>query len=263
MRELEIYPDVFPEPHAKDCGEDEYGLWVEFDYKGVYQRYRWIEPGTFLMGSPQQEEQRHPDEILHHVSILKGFWMAETTVTQALWEVVMGNNPSRFKNRLRPVERISWHDTQQFIDEINHFSEGPLVRLPTEAEWEYACRAGTTTAFSFGNNITADVVNFDSNYAYAGVTSGVYRRKTVEVGSLPCNAWGLYEMHGNVLEWCGDCYEEPGPRAVNSQIIESYRPRILRGGSWFTGGRSARSACRDYFDPNEQFAFLGFRLVCN
>ncbi len=85
MRELEIYPDVSPEPHAKDCGEDEYGLWVEFDYKGVYQRYRWIEPGIFLMGSPQQEAQRHPDEILHHVSILKGFWMAETTVTQALW----------------------------------------------------------------------------------------------------------------------------------------------------------------------------------
>ncbi|MEE9345242.1 MAG: formylglycine-generating enzyme family protein [Methylococcales bacterium] len=263
MRDLEVFPDVFPEPYAKDWGEDQYGPWVEFDYKGVFQRYRWNEPCTFLMGSPQQEAQRHPDEFQHHVEILKGFWMAETTVTQALWEIVMGNNPSRFKSRQRPVERISWHDVQQFINEINNFSEALSVRLPTEAEWEYACRAGTTTAFSFGECITADMVNFDSNYAYIGAEKGLYRKTTVEVGSLPCNAWGLYEMHGNVLEWCGDCYQEPGPRAVNSQIIEAYRPRILRGGSWFTGGRSARSACRDYFDPTEQFAFLGFRLVCN
>jgi len=264
MRELEIFPEEFPEPDSRDWGEDQYGLWIEFDYNGVFLRYRWNEPGRFIMGSPEQEAQRHPDEFQHEVSISKGFWMAETTVTQALWESVMGSNPSRFKSWRRPVERISWHDTQHFIDEINKISEGLSIRLPTEAEWEYACRAGTTTAFSFGETITTDVVNFDSNYTYVGTaTNGHYRRSTVEVGSLPCNTWGLYEMHGNVLEWCEDCYEEPGPRAINSQIIDSCRPRILRGGSWFNGDRCARSACRDYYDPTEQFAFFGFRLVCS
>ncbi len=263
MRKLDIFPTVFPEPNAKDWGEDQYGLWIEFDYKGGFQRYRWNEPGTFLMGSPQNELQRHPDEAQHQITIAKGFWMAETTVTQGLWELVMGNNPSRFKNRRRPVERISWHDAQQFISEINHCSEGLSVRLPTEVEWEYACRAGTATAFSFGENITTDLVNFDCNYAYIGAPIGVNRKSTIEVGSLPCNDWGLYEMHGNVLEWCQDCYEEPEQTAVNSQIIEPYRPRVLRGGSWFNGGRNARSACRDYFDPTEHFAFLGFRLLCS
>lgn len=263
MRELEIFPAEFPEPYAKDWGEDQYGLWIEYDYSGVPQRYRWNEPGTFIMGSPAQEAQRHPDEFQHEVSIYKGFWMAETTVTQALWEIVMGNNPSRFRHGRRPVERITWHDAQDFINQINNVTDGLTVRLPTEAEWEYACRAGTTTAFSFGETITADLVNFDSNFSYIGSTAGPYRRATVEVGSLPCNAWGLYEMHGNVLEWCGDCYEELGPRAVDERIIESLRPRVLRGGSWFNGGRCARSACRDCYDPTKSFAFFGFRLVCN
>jgi formylglycine-generating enzyme required for sulfatase activity len=154
--------------------------------KGIEQRFRWIEPGKFMMGSPESEPERYDDELLHEVVLTKGFWLAETACTQELWEAVMGSNSSRFKGKKRPVENVSWEDCATFLEKINILIPGRNFRLPTEAEWEYACRAGTQTPFSFGDNITPEQVNYDGNYPYNNGPKGEYRGKTVDVGSLPC-----------------------------------------------------------------------------
>jgi len=177
-----------------------------FTYKGVRQIFRWIEPGAFLMGSPENEPERYADEIQHQVSISQGFWLAETTVTQALWMAVIGENPSRFQGENRPVENISWEDAQVFISKMNGMKPELRLCLPTEAQWEYACRAGTQTPFAFGEQIDTSLVNFDGTEPYNHAKPSEYRHETVSVKSLPVNDWGLYEMHGNVLEWCGDWY---------------------------------------------------------
>ena len=166
-----------------------------FTYKGVRQDFRWIEPGTFLMGSPLDEPERRDDETPHEVTLTKGFWLADTTVTQALWEAVMGESPSRFKGANRPVESITWHDAQTFIDKMNSLKAALRLCLPTEAQWEYACRAGTTTPFFFGDQISAEWVNFNGTAPYNEGRESEFRAQTVEVGSLPPNEWGLYEMH--------------------------------------------------------------------
>ena len=150
MRTHQIYPKEFPEPWASDWGEDEYGLWMGFTYKGVKQLFRWIEPGSFDMGSPVEELERNDNEDQHTVTLTHGYWLAESTVTQALWQAVMNETPSDFKGDNRPVENISWDDAQRFIDTMNTMKGELKLCLPSEAQWEYACRAGTNTAFSFG-----------------------------------------------------------------------------------------------------------------
>jgi sulfatase modifying factor 1 len=230
---------------------DEIGKYVYIEYKGIIQRMRWIEPGEFLMGSPGDEPGRDSDEFLHKVKLTKGFWLADTVCTQEMWQAVMGKNPSNFKGKGLPVEQVSWEDCQEFITKLNEKFPDYNFRLPTEAEWEYACRAGTTTPFSFGDNITTDQVNYDGNYPIA-------------VKSFPCNTWGLYEMHGNVWEWCQDWYGEdyyrespvedpPGPAAGIS--------RVLRGGCWFINGWDVRSAVRDRSRPGNRHNRIGFRLA--
>lgn len=195
---------------ADDWDTDEYGHWVTFSItdkqgKKITQRMRWIEPGTFLMGSPQDEPERDDDEgPQHQVTISQGFWLFDTACTQALWQAVMGKNPSRFKGADRPVENVSWNNCQDFLKRLNKRLPGLDLNLPTEAQWEYACRAGTTTPFSFGLNITPEQVNYNGEYPYPGGKKGSYRGETVPVASLPPNPWGLYEMHGNVDEWCQD-----------------------------------------------------------
>ena len=208
MRTLNIYPYEFPEPWASDWGEDEYGLWMGFTYKGVKQFFRWIEPGTFMMGSPTDELERSDDEIQHSVTITQGYWLADSTVTQALWQAAMGTNSSYFKGENLPVEQVSWKDAQRFIDTLNSLKPELKLCLPTEAQWEFACRAGTTTPFSFGDQINASQVNFDGNHPYNNGRESEYRNQTVAVKSLPPNLWGLYEIHGNVWEWCQDWYGE-------------------------------------------------------
>ena len=242
---------------------DDFGLYYDLAVNGVIQRFRWIEPGTYMMGSPETEAERYDNEVLHTVTLSTGYWLADTAVTQALWRAVMGNNPARFKeNTENPVEQVSWNDAQHFIETVNRQHAAVQLRLPTEAEWEYACRAGTDTPFSFGDTITTEQVNFDGNFPYAGGKKGEYRGKTVAVKSLPPNRWGLYEMYGNVWEWCQDRYGGyPAEPLTDPQGPMRGAARVVRGGSWYDFGRNVRSANRDRFTPDERNDALGFRLA--
>lgn len=234
----------------------------EISIAGVAQRFCWIPPGTFMMGSPEEEVERGSNERLHEVVITRGYWLANTVCTQELWEAVMGKNPSFFKGAQRPVERGSWDGVMEFIGKINKMKDGLDLRLPTEAEWEYACRAGTKTPFWFGENITPDQVNYDGNYPYAGGESGIYREETIAVKTLPPNGWGVYEMHGNVLEWCADRYGEyPAGPVVDPVGSGQGDYRVLRGGSWNYYGRNTRSAQRVRYDSAYRYYNTGFRLA--
>ncbi len=264
----DLSPPVFPYAWASDWGEDRYGLWQAFTYKEVRHAFRWIQPGTFMMGSPESEKGRYNREVLHQVTLSLGFWMAETTVTQALWQAVMGNNPSGFGNSPNnPVEQVSWNDAQGFTKKLNTLVSGLQARLPTEAQWEYACRAGTTTPFSFDDNITPKQVNYEGNYPHADGKKGLYRKKTVPVKSLPANPWGLFEMHGNVSEWCQDAWQEKLPAAPTTDPESAAGgdqagvKRVVRGGSWINRGRYCRSAYRYRFEPVRRNDSIGFRLL--
>jgi formylglycine-generating enzyme required for sulfatase activity len=247
---------------ADNIGVDRYGIYADFSIKKVVQRMRLILPGEFMMGSPENEPERWESERLHKVTLTRGFWLADTACTQALWQAVMRKNPSHFKGAQRPVEEVSWDNCQAFIKKINKLKPGLNLRLPTEAEWEYACRAGTQTPFWFGENITPEQVNYNGNYPYAGGEKGKYRKKTVEVKSLPCNGWGLYQMHGNVWEWCSDWFDEYPTGSVFDPVgPSSGSNRVLRGGSWFSYGRFVRSAYRDGDDPAYRSDDAGFRLA--
>lgn len=231
-------------------GEDRIGLWQAFEVAGVRQVMRWIPPGEFLMGSPTTEKERESNERQHHVVLTEGIWMADTACTQGLWEAVMGENPSRFKEDLQnPVEQVSWNAiTNEFLPKLNALALGLDLVLPTEAQWEYACRAGTTTPFSFGEQITTNQVNYEGRVASASGMAGIYRGKTVPVKGLKANFWGLHQMHGNVWEWCNGSGEDPWRR-------------IVRGGSWVNGAGSCRSAYRDDEVPTARAGDIGFRLA--
>lgn len=255
-------PDVFPIDWASDWGQDTYGYFMAFTVYGVRQSFRWIKPGEFMMGSPEDEPERFDDERQHPVTLTQGFWLAETTVTQALWEAVMKENPSSFKGINRPVETVSWEDCVRFITTMNDLKPGLDLRLPTEAEWEYACRAGTETPFSFGGNISPEQVNYNGDYPYDKGKKGKYRKETVDVTSLPVNPWGLYEMHGNVWEWCSDWYGDyPQVALVDPLGIERGGGRVLRGGSWLDGGRNVRSVFRSRIGFSNRDYSIGFRLA--
>jgi len=259
------FPKPFPAPWATACGEDEFGLWLELTVQDIKQQFRWIEAGTFLMGSPENEPERYENEVQHQVTLTQGYWLADTACTQALWLAVMeGDNPARFTDNLNnPVEQVSWDDIQTFLDKLNVIPDLNAC-LPTEAQWEYACRAGTETetAFSFGDNITPEQVNYNGNYSYNNAEKGLYREKTVPVKSLPPNDWGLYEMHGNVWEWCSDWYVDYPTEAVTNPkgaIERIYR--VLRGGSWYSNARYTRSARRFNSAPGIRGNYIGFRLA--
>jgi formylglycine-generating enzyme required for sulfatase activity len=264
----EFWQSGQPPIFAENWGRDAIGAWFEFSVSGsqglVTQRLRWIKPGKFLMGAPETEAERSDDEgPQHEVRVEKGFWLFDTACTQALWTAVMGENPSRFKGANRPVEKVSWNDAQDFIDRINERVPGLALSLPSEAQWEYACRAGTTTPFSFGENITPAQVNYDGTHPYANGKRGLYRRETVAVGSLPANTWGFYEMHGNVWEWCADAWHKNYEGApADGSVWQSDDPaatRVVRGGSWSNGARPVRSACRSRNAPDARYVFVGFR----
>jgi formylglycine-generating enzyme required for sulfatase activity len=239
---------------------------------GVVQRMRWIPAGTFMMGSPEGEPEREDNETQHEVTLTQGFWLADTACTQELWEAVMGSNPSRFKRADKPVEQVSWDYCQEFLRRANNEHPGLGLRLPTEAEWEYACRAGTTTPFNFGSSITTtlfnfgstittDLANYNGNYPYAGGAEGVYRKSSVPVKSFVPNAWGLYQMHGNVWEWCADwCGDYPTDSATDPAGPAIGYYRVLRGGGWHSSARILRSAFRFGWAPESYPDDCGFRL---
>lgn len=241
-------------------GRDNYGSFADFNIKGIVQRMRLINPGKFMMGSPDDEPERLDYEMHHEVQLTRGFWLADTSCTQALWQAVMDKNPSKFKGAERPVENVSWTECMDFIKKINGLKPGLQLRLPTEAEWEYACRAGTVTPFSFGYNITPDQVNYDGNKPYAGGTKGINRGETVAVKELECNEWGLYQMHGNVSEWCFDWFDDYS----TDSVIDPEGPpngmyRVVRGGSWWEEGSDVRSAKRSRHTRSIRFG-PGLRL---
>ena len=244
---------------ATHAGRDPYGLYVDVNLAGISQRFRWIQPGSFLMGSPPEEEGRYANEMQHKVILTRGYWLADTACTQALWQAVTGKNPSHFKAPNNPVEQVSWDDVGQFLQQLNRQQPELALRFPTDAEWEYACRAGTSSAFHFGgkDDLSLDKVNYSGEWD--NHNSG---GKTKPVKSYPPNPWGLYEMHGNVWEWCQDWYGDyPAEKAVDPQGASSGSYHVLRGGSWFSDGRGCRSALRDALDPADRYFYTGFRLA--
>ena len=225
-----------------------------------------IKAGTFMMGSPATEDGHKNNETQHRVTLTKAYWLGKFEVTQAQYEAVMGSNPSYFKGANLPVECVSWDDAMEFCKKLNERYAGKLPRgyeftLPTEAQWEYACRAGSTSAYFWGNALNGDRANCDGNYPCGTETKGKYLGRTVNVGSYSPNAWGLYDMHGNVYEWCRDWYDSYGGDATDPLGAATGSFRVSRGGSWGGGARYCRSAGRDGYVLSFSFNFLGFRLA--
>lgn len=216
----------------------------------------YIPAGKFMMGSDETDNE----QPIHKVIINQPFYMGKYPITQAQWQAVMGNNPSSFKGDNRPVEDVSWDDAVKFCEKLSNLTN-KTYRLPSEAEWEYACRAGTTTPFYFGETITTDLANYDGNYTYGCGPKGKYREQTTEVGIFPPNAFGLYDMHGNVWEWCADNWHDNYENAPTDGSVwkNSNKKRVLRGGSWFFNPFGTRAADRSWFKyPINSF---GIRVV--
>jgi formylglycine-generating enzyme required for sulfatase activity len=217
--------------------------------------------GTFLMGSPQGEEGRDDDETQHPVTLSHGLYLAAYPVTQGQWQAVMGSNPSKFAGEDRPVESVSWEDCQEFCRKLSG-RDGQRYRLPTEAEWEYACRSGTTTPFSFGKTISTEQANYNGEFTYGTGRKGVNRRQTTPVGSFPANAWGFFDLHGNVWEWCQDGYGPYPLTAIKDpQNVSGGAARVLRGGAWCLDPANCRSARRHKSAPANRGSGVGCRVV--
>ncbi|GAB6042050.1 SUMF1/EgtB/PvdO family nonheme iron enzyme [Endothiovibrio diazotrophicus] len=252
-----------PWPWARALGVDAYGLWAELRLGEARQRLRWIAPGRFRMGSPPDEPERYDDETPHTVTLTRGYWLADTACTQALWQAVTGENPAHFTDSAdHPVEQVSWEDCHHFLERANESIEGFRLRLPSEAEWEYACRAGSDGPFSWGNTLATDQANYHGDYPYNHGPKGEQRRRTLPVERFAPNRWGLYQMHGNVLEWCQDWLGDYPEGEINDPAGPARgRNRVLRGGSWAALGRSLRSAQRSGSPPGGRGDSIGFRLA--
>ena len=246
-----------------------------------------IPGGTFIMGSPKEEEDSRDSERPQHEVTIEPFWLGQYQVTQAQWKFVaklpqvnkeLNPDPSRFKGdgstsltNNRPVEQVSWYDAVEFCDRLSRHTKRQY-RLPSEAEWEYACRAGTKTPFHFGETITTDLANYNGNYTYGQEPKGVYREETTEVGSFGvANNFGLYDMHGNVYEWCLDDWHDnytdaPADGSAwfssDDKLSDKTGRAVLRGGSWLNIPRNCRSAYRNYYDRDNHSNIIGFRVVC-
>jgi formylglycine-generating enzyme required for sulfatase activity len=244
--------------------------------EGVELTMVQIPAGSFLMGSPEDEPGRYDNEGPQHQVQLQGFFMGETPITQAQWQVVAGwqklqrdlnSDPASFKGLHRPVESVLWEDAIEFCQRLSQ-RFGRTYTLPSEAQWEYACRAGTTTPFHFGVTLTPDLANYDGTYAYGEGPKGFYRQETTEVAAFPANPWGLYDMHGNVWEWCLDQWHDnyQGAPADGSAWLDSSttkdNKRLLRGGSGFSRPANCRSAYRNNKLPDTRYNSLGFRVCC-
>ncbi|MGD1807798.1 SUMF1/EgtB/PvdO family nonheme iron enzyme [Dapis sp. BLCC M126] len=240
---------------------------------GIKLEMVYIPGGSFLMGSPDNEERRNKNESPQHEVTLQPFYMSKYPITQEQYLVIMRNNPSRFKGGNRPVENVSWHKAREFCQNLS-LKTKKTYTLPSESQWEYACRAGTTTPFYFGETITSELVNYNGNYPYGNAPKGRYRQETTEVGIFRPNAFGLYDMHGNVWEWCQDTWHSNYNGAPNDgsawetqekgffkQIISGRGLKVLRGGSWYGYSRHSRCARRSLYLAVYFYDDRGFRIV--
>ncbi len=222
--------------------------------EGVEMKLILIPAGKFTMGSPEAEKDRNDDEKQHEVTISQAFYMGIFEVTQAQYNALTGKNPSVFKDGSLPVETVSWEEAIAFCKKASE-KTGRIVRLPTEAEWEYACRAGSTTRFSFG-----DDDNDLGTYAWYDRSSD---KKTHPAGQKKPNGWGLYDMHGNVWEWCSDWYGPyANPTETDPKGAATGEYRVARGGSWCFPAQTLRSAFRGFQRPDFCNYTGGFRVVC-
>jgi formylglycine-generating enzyme required for sulfatase activity len=245
--------------------EGEAEVMIENLGNGVTLEMVRIPGGRFLMGSPETEAKRDAYESPQHYVDVPEFWMGKYVVTQEQWQAIMGNNPSCFEGKNRPVERVSWNNATEFCEKLSK-KTGRDYRLPSEAEWEYACRAGTTTPFYFGETITGELANYEASETYADEPKREYREQTTPVGQFPPNAFGLYDMHGNVYEWCQDVWHSDYDRAPvdgSAWVNGGYSSRrVIRGGSWFFVPGWCRSAFRLNSLSDETDSYnIGFRLV--
>ena len=251
-----------------------------------------IPEGSFVMGSPSSEPGRYSNETLHRVTLTKPFYMQTTEVTVGQWRLFIRDsgyrteaetsdgtfvwtgsdwkkqkdahwdNPTFSQSEDHPVTCVSWNDCREFLKWLNGKEGEGKYRLPTEAEWEYACRAGTTTPFNGGNCLSASEANYDGNHFYTGCSKGQYRQQTVSVASFPPNAWGLFDTHGNVWEWCSDWYGDyPGNAVTDPEGPGSGTIRVLRGGSWGSSAEDCRSSYREWNTPVGRFNVVGFRVA--
>ena len=279
-----------PPEWASGWGQDKYGVFTEVHIDTAMFRLRWIPPGQFEIGSPEDEPGRYDDEGPQtEITLASGFWLMDAPVTQALWEAVMGDKPSRFKSADRPVENVSWDDAKKFLDRLNRMLDGLTLGLPSEAQWEYACRAGSTTATYGGaieilgeNNApvldriawyggnSGEGYELEEGHDSSGWPEKQYPHK--KAGTRPVrlkepNAWGCHDMLGNVWEWCADAWsdshegiaEDGAPRPASQQATDV--ARVIRGGSWFNVARSVRAAFRGRYEPALRVVYLGFRCA--
>ncbi len=231
---------------------------------GEKMEFSRIPKGTFMMGAPDGEKDAEGHEKpQRRVEISQDFYLGKFEVTQAQYKAVTGADPSHFKGGRLPVENVSWEDATAFCLTLSGRTKRK-IELPTEAQWEFACRAGTTTPFHFGSKLNGDLANCHGDAPYGTEVKGANKRKTVEVGSYPVNPWGLHDMHGNVWEWCRDRYR-PYDKLENLKDFFQLanQPdirRVLRGGSWDDFARNCRAASRDDDSPDRCYGFYGFRV---
>jgi formylglycine-generating enzyme required for sulfatase activity len=249
----------------------------------VAMKLALIPAGKFMMGSPKDEEGRYGygmrlliqgkvdnESPRHEVTISKPFYMGVCLVTQQQYQQVMDKNPSEFRGPQYPVDSVSWYNASELCKKLSE-KTGRTVHLPTEAQWEYACRAGTTTPFNTGTTISADQANYKGDDVYGKGKKGEFRRKTTPVGMFKPNAWGLYDMHGNLFQWCADWYGkdyyatghniDPVGPASGPDARTTNGPKILRGGSWISPPHDCRSAYRYPDSAVMHHPYFGIRVV--
>jgi formylglycine-generating enzyme required for sulfatase activity len=262
--------EVVPEMGSKDPPQ---GFEKVFKVDDLEISLGWVEPGEFLMGSPENEQYRRHWENQHKVTITQGFWMGTHEVTQKDWVEMGMENKSYFKGEQRPVGKVSWEDAVAFCEKLNHkfainktLPEGYLFRLPTEAEWEFCCRAGTTTASAFGDAMSSEQANFDGRSPLGNAPKGVNRKQPMPVGSYPPNAWGFYDMHGNMWEWCMDPWQNLPTGSMHNPLplasVADSRYRVAKGGSWYVKGWECRSTSRSALKPSIRYnTGIGLRVT--
>jgi formylglycine-generating enzyme len=237
-------------------------------------RFCWCPPGQFLMGSPPTEPERRPDEDQVHVTLTRGFWMGKYELTQGEWKRVCGELPGELTAQLPegndlPVGNVNFAEAEEFCRKLTELGRQSGVlprdwefRLPTEAQWEYACRAGTTTATAFGDKLSSKEANFNGTHPYNGAEPGPWLNRAAKIGTYPANAWGLHDMHGNTFEWCRDWYHPKLPGGVDPDLyLAKASSRVRRGGCWADEGWPCRSASRLRFEPERRYDHIGFRVV--